>query len=152
MLVETFLRKQLGLKAHTVTQVEETERFMVVHIDRLGSRLLRCGLCRQRCRKVHSMQKPRVWRALQAQPLAAAEESVESQRRPERAPVDAGAVEHAHRARLLPQRSLSVVLGLPAAQTGRRSLGEMDAFGHAFPAGSPSRNSCACCVGISMGF
>ena len=26
MLVETFLRKQLGLKAHTVTKVEETER------------------------------------------------------------------------------------------------------------------------------
>ena len=43
MLVETFLRKQLGLKAHTVTKVEETERYMIVHIDRLGRRLLRCG-------------------------------------------------------------------------------------------------------------
>src|SRR2546428_319909 len=64
MLIETFLRKQLGLKAHTVTKVEETEKFMVVDIDRLGSRLLRCGLCRQRCRKVHSLQKPRVWRDL----------------------------------------------------------------------------------------
>ena len=32
MLVETFLRRQLGLKAHTVTRVEETERYMVVHI------------------------------------------------------------------------------------------------------------------------
>ena len=42
MLVETFLRKQLGLKAHTVTKVEETDQFMMVHIDRLGSRLLRC--------------------------------------------------------------------------------------------------------------
>ena len=36
MLVETFLRKQLGLKAHTVTKVEETEQYMIVHIDRLG--------------------------------------------------------------------------------------------------------------------
>ncbi len=69
MLIETFLRKQLGLKAHTVTKVEETERFMVVHIDRLGSRLLRCGLCRQRCRKVHSLQKPRVWRDLSMRKL-----------------------------------------------------------------------------------
>ena len=34
MLIETFMRKQLGLKAHTVTKVEETERFMGVHIDR----------------------------------------------------------------------------------------------------------------------
>lgn len=64
VLIETFLRKQLRLKAHTVTKVEETEEFMVVHIDRLGSRLLRCGLCRQRCRKVHSRQRPRVWRDL----------------------------------------------------------------------------------------
>jgi len=69
VLIETFLRKQLGLKAHTVTEVEETEEFMVVHIDRLGSRLLRCGLCRQRCRKVHSMQKPRVWRDLSMRKL-----------------------------------------------------------------------------------
>jgi hypothetical protein len=43
VLIETFLRKQLGLKAHTVTKVEDTERFIVVHIDRLGRRLLRCG-------------------------------------------------------------------------------------------------------------
>jgi len=69
VLIETFLRKQLGLKAHTVTKVEETEKFMVVDIDRLGSRLLRCGLCRQRCRKVHSLQKPRVWRDLSMRKL-----------------------------------------------------------------------------------
>src|SRR5437667_5197121 len=69
MLIETFLRKQLGLKAHTVTKVEETESFMVVHIDRLGSRLLRCGLCRQRCRKVHSVRKPREWRDLSMRKL-----------------------------------------------------------------------------------
>ena len=39
MLIETFMRKQLGLKAHTVTKVEETEEFLIVHIDRRGSRL-----------------------------------------------------------------------------------------------------------------
>ncbi|MFI5104825.1 MAG: ISL3 family transposase [Terriglobales bacterium] len=42
---------------------------MVVHIDRLGSRLLRCGVCRQRCRKVHSVQKPREWRDLSMRKL-----------------------------------------------------------------------------------
>src|ERR1019366_8226326 len=40
------------------------------------------------------------------------------------------------RARLLPQRSLPTVLGLPAAQAGRPPLGEMDALSHAFPAGT----------------
>src|ERR1035441_10579943 len=57
-------------------------------------------------------------------------------RRRKRAAVDAGTVEHADRARLLPQRSLPAVLGLPAAQAGRPPLGEMDALSHAFPAGT----------------
>jgi transposase len=69
VLVETFLRKQLGLKAHTVTKVEETEGYMIVHIDRLGHRLLRCGVCRQRCRKVHSVRKAREWRDLSMRKL-----------------------------------------------------------------------------------
>ena len=29
MLMETFMRKQLGLKAHAVTKVEETERYLI---------------------------------------------------------------------------------------------------------------------------
>lgn len=69
MLVETFIRMQLGLKAHTVTKVVETEDYMIIHIDRLGTRLLRCGLCRQRCRKVHSLGKPREWRDLSMRKL-----------------------------------------------------------------------------------
>jgi len=69
VLIETFLRKQLGLKAHIVTKVEETDQCMIVHIDRLGRRLLRCGLCRQRCGKVHSVQKPRVWSDLSMRKL-----------------------------------------------------------------------------------
>ena len=63
VLIETFIRKQLRLKAHTVTKVEETEEFMLVYIDRLGQRLLRCGVCRRRCREVHSVRKKREWRA-----------------------------------------------------------------------------------------
>src|ERR1035437_432067 len=37
---------------------------MIIHIDRLGNRMLRCGLCRQRCRNVHGVRKPREWRDL----------------------------------------------------------------------------------------
>jgi len=32
---------------------------MLVRIDRLGRRLLRCGVCRQRCREVHSVRPER---------------------------------------------------------------------------------------------
>ena len=42
---------------------------MIVHIDRLGDRLLRCGLCRQRCREVHSVRKEREWRDLSMRKL-----------------------------------------------------------------------------------
>ena len=69
MLIETFIRKQLRLKAHTVTRVEETEEAMVVHIDRLGRRLLRCGVCRQRCREVHDLRREREWRDLSMRKL-----------------------------------------------------------------------------------
>ena len=61
MLIETFIRKQLRLTAHTVTQVEETEECLLVYIDRLGKRLLRCGVCRQRCMEVHDIRKEREW-------------------------------------------------------------------------------------------
>jgi len=44
VLLETFIRKQLRRKAHTVTKVEETDEFMVVSIDRLGKRLLVQGM------------------------------------------------------------------------------------------------------------
>jgi transposase len=69
VLIETFLRKQLGLKVHTVKKVEETEKCIMADIDRLGSRLLRCGVCRQRCRKVHGVCKRREWRDLSMRKL-----------------------------------------------------------------------------------
>lgn len=65
MLVETFIRKQLRLKAHRVTKLEESDEGLVVHIDRLERRRLRCGLCGQLCPKVHSLvSKQRCWRDL----------------------------------------------------------------------------------------
>ena len=70
MLIETFIRKQLRLKAHTVTRVEETDECMLVWIDRLGRRLLRCGVCRQRCLEVHDIRKEREWRDLSMRKIA----------------------------------------------------------------------------------
>jgi len=64
VLIETFIRKQLGLKAHQVTRVAEGPHEMIVCIDRLGKRLLRCGVCRHRCKQVHDTQKEREWRDL----------------------------------------------------------------------------------------
>src|SRR5712692_903863 len=69
MLMETFMRKQLGLKAHRVTRVEEAGRYLIVHIDRLGGRLLRCGGCRNMRRKMHSVRKAREWRDLSMRKL-----------------------------------------------------------------------------------
>ena len=64
MLVETHYRKQLGLKVHRVTKVEVTEDSVIVSIDRLGLRLLRCSVCHRRCRKAHSLGRQREWRDL----------------------------------------------------------------------------------------
>jgi transposase len=64
VLIETFIRKQLRLKAHTVTKVEEADDCMLVYIDRLGGRLLRCGVCRHRCREVYDVRPRREWRDL----------------------------------------------------------------------------------------
>jgi transposase len=64
VLIETFIRKQLRLKAHRVTKVETTEDRMMVDIDRIGKRLLRCGVCRRRCLRVHSVSKERQWQDL----------------------------------------------------------------------------------------
>jgi transposase len=69
VLIETFIRKQLRLKAHTVTRVEETAECMLVYIDRLGNRLLRCGVCRRRCQQVHDIRKQREWRDLSMRKL-----------------------------------------------------------------------------------
>jgi transposase len=70
VLIETFIRKQLRLKAHKVTKVEETPEFLLIHVDRLGVRLLRCGLCRHRCRQVQGQRNLREWRDLPMRKLA----------------------------------------------------------------------------------
>jgi len=69
VLIETFIRKQLRLKAHRVTKVETTEEIMIIEIDRLGRRQLRCGVCGKPCRGVHSIRRQREWRDLSMRKL-----------------------------------------------------------------------------------
>jgi transposase len=64
VLIETLIRKQLRLKAHKVTKVEEAGECLVVYFERLGQRLLRCGVCRQRCKEIHDVRTEREWRDL----------------------------------------------------------------------------------------
>lgn len=64
MLVETFIRKLLHLKAHYVTAVRQNPEQIVVEIERFPSRRLRCGVCRGRCKKVHQVEEARSWRDL----------------------------------------------------------------------------------------
>jgi len=61
VLIETFIRKQLRLKVHTVTAVEQDEGGLVVRIDRLGRRRLRCGCCGQVSKAVHDVRPERRW-------------------------------------------------------------------------------------------
>ena len=65
--METFIRKSLGLKAHTVVTVTEDEaaRRVAVHVERVGQRRLRCGECGRAARAVASLRRPvRRWRDL----------------------------------------------------------------------------------------
>ena len=65
MLFKTFIRKQLRLKAHTVTEIEPGDEQMVVQIERLGARKLCCSRCRRPYRRVHSRAvRERSWRDL----------------------------------------------------------------------------------------
>lgn len=64
MLIETFIRKSLHLKAHYVTAIKPSHEQMVMEIDRLRCRALRCGVCRGRCRTIHQVEEARSGRDL----------------------------------------------------------------------------------------
>lgn len=67
MRMETFIRKSLGLKAHTVVKVEEreTDQTLVIHVERLGQRRLCCGACSRDAPRVAATRRPtRRWRDL----------------------------------------------------------------------------------------
>ena len=64
MLIETFIRKMLRLKAHRVTAVEVGTEQMVIRIDRLGLRRLSCRGCGRPCGRVHQVEAARSWQHL----------------------------------------------------------------------------------------
>lgn len=69
MLVETFIRKLLHLKAHYVSAVRQSPEQIVVDIERLKSRPLHCGVCGRRCKKVRQVGAARSWRDLSLRQL-----------------------------------------------------------------------------------
>jgi hypothetical protein len=73
MRLETFIRKSLGMKAHTVVRVkEQPDGGLVAQFDRLPGRRLSSGECGQPAEKVARSRRPaRQWQdlALRHQPL-----------------------------------------------------------------------------------
>jgi len=64
MRMETYIRKSLGMKAHWVTEVIETEQGWVARVERLGNRRLRCGECRGEVKGTRGRRSERRWRDL----------------------------------------------------------------------------------------
>jgi transposase len=64
MRMETYIRKSLGMKAHWVTEVVETEEGWIARVDRLGNRRLRCGHCRGEAKMTRGRRPERSWRDL----------------------------------------------------------------------------------------
>ncbi len=64
MLVETCIRKGLGLKAHRVVAVREEGEVIVAEIVRLGRRRLRCSGCGGESCRTAGRQGVRRWRDL----------------------------------------------------------------------------------------
>ena len=62
--METFIRKLLRLKAHQVTAVEPSPEPMVIGIDRMGRRRLRCRGCGWPGAKIHQVEAARQWQHL----------------------------------------------------------------------------------------
>jgi transposase len=62
--METFIRKSLGMKAHSVAEVVETEEGWLAHIERLGNRRLRCSQCNLEVKKNRGRLRQRRWKDL----------------------------------------------------------------------------------------
>src|SRR5260370_42346639 len=64
MRLETCIRKGLRFKAPRVVKVGEEQERLVATIEWMRGRLLTCGRCSRRSRKIHSKQPVREWRDL----------------------------------------------------------------------------------------
>ena len=64
MRLETLIRKAFHLKAHRVATIEEDDGRLVATMERLPGRLLMCGKCSRRTRRIHSNRPVREWKDL----------------------------------------------------------------------------------------
>jgi len=62
--METFIRKQLRMKSHYVSRIEETDSTLIAYVERIGRRWLSCSRCRRPCPKTHGRTSSRRWRDL----------------------------------------------------------------------------------------
>jgi len=62
--METFIRKQLRMKSHYVSRIEETDSTLIAYVERIGRRRLSCSRCRRPCPKTHGRTSSRRWRDL----------------------------------------------------------------------------------------
>ncbi len=73
MRLETFIRKSLGMKAHTVTQIAVLpDGDLLAQVERLPGRRLCCGACGRPVKRVAPTRRPaRRWQdlALRTEPL-----------------------------------------------------------------------------------
>ena len=63
-MYRNYIRKSLGMKAHWVTEVVETEGGWVARVDRFGNRRLKCGHYRGEIKMTRGRRPERRWRDL----------------------------------------------------------------------------------------
>jgi transposase len=64
MRLETCIRKGLRLKAHRVREIQDEQGLLVAYLERIDGKLLTCGHCSRRTRRIHSRRPQRRWRDL----------------------------------------------------------------------------------------
>jgi len=69
MRLEYCIRRWLGLKAHRVVRVEESEDRLVAEIEAIPGRLPRCGCCGRQVRRTKGRLRRREWRDLKIRQL-----------------------------------------------------------------------------------
>lgn len=64
MRMETFIRKSLGMKAHFVTQIIQTDEGWVAQVERLINRRLKCSQCHLEVKRTRGRLRQRSWKDL----------------------------------------------------------------------------------------
>jgi hypothetical protein len=70
MRLEHCIRRWLGLRAHRVRSIEETDEGLVAEIEAVEGRRPQCGHCGRKVRRTKGRTKRRLWRDLKIRKLA----------------------------------------------------------------------------------